>query len=81
MRETATQRRTRKEGNREKREHKAKLRKEKKAAKVKRQKEAEEKMRKIGERRNKNQPKILGWLKKKEGGSQRTPKGGRKGVG
>ena len=79
--ETAPQRRRRREQNREKREQKAKIRKEKEAAKAKKRKEAEEKLKKTGEMRTKNQPKILGWITKKVGRSQRTPKGGRKGVG
>ena len=36
---------------------------------------------KLGEKRTKNQPKILDWFRKQEGEQRRQPMGGRKGVG
>ena len=38
-------------------------------------------MRKKGEKLIKNQPKIVGWLKKNDSGQKKTHTGGKKGVG
>ena len=73
--------RIRKEENRSKRELKAKMRKEKATLKEKKRKEQEDTQRKKGERRTKNQPKILEWFGRKEGRQQKTHTGGKKGVG
>ena len=79
--DTARERRQRREQKREKREQKAKKRKEREDTKKKKRKEAEDKMKRVGELRTKNQPKILGWTVRQMGLSQRTPKGGKKGIG
>ena len=71
----------RKEEFRRKRELKAKEKKEKAALKEKKRKEREEALRRKGDRRTKNQPKILEWIRKKGGGQKKLPTGGRKGVG
>ena len=71
----------RKEDYRTKRELKAKVRKEKAALKEKERKEQEDMLRRKGERRTKNQPKILEWFRRKDGGQQKTRTGGKKGVG
>ena len=47
----------------------------------KKKKEQEEIMRKKGEKLIKNQPKIVEWLKKNDGGQRKTHTGGKKGVG
>ena len=74
-------RRKMKEESRLKGELKAKMRKEKAAMRKKKKKEQEENMRKKGEKLMKNQPKIVGWLQKNDGGQKRTHTGGKKGVG
>ena len=79
--DTAAQKRRRKEENQAKREQKAKARKEKQATKAKKAKEREESLRKKGERLTKNQPKIVGWFRKEGLGSRKTPAGGKTGVG
>ena len=73
--------RKRKEEFRRKMELKAKEKKEKAAQKEKNRKEREEAVRRKGEKRTKNQPKILEWFRKQEGEQKRNPMGGRKGVG
>ena len=73
--------RKRKEEYRKKRELKAKEKKEKVALAEKKRKELEDTLPRKGERRTKNQPKILEWFRKKEGGQQKPPIGGKKGVG
>ena len=73
--------RIRKEDFRRKMELKRKEKKEKAAQKEKKKKEREEAVRRKGEKRTKNQPKILDWFSKKEGEQRRQPMGGRKGVG
>ena len=73
--------RIRKEENRSKRELKAKMRKEKATLKEKKRKEQEDTQRKKGERRTKNQPKILEWFRRKEGEQRKAHTGGKKGVG
>ena len=73
--------RIRKEEYRTKRELKAKMRKEKATLKEKKRKEQEDTLRKKGERRTKNQPKILEWFRRKEGGQRKAHTGGKKGVG
>ena len=60
--------RIRKEEYNTKRELKAKMRKEKATLKEKKRKEQEDTLRKKGERRTINQPKILEWFRRKEGG-------------
>ena len=60
---------------------KAKMRKEKAAMRKKKKKEQEETMRKKGEKRTRNQPKIVKWLEKHDGGQRKTHPGGKKGVG
>ena len=57
------------------------MRKEKAALKEKERKEQEDMLRRKGERRTKNQPKILEWFRRKDGGQQKTRTGGKKGVG
>ena len=73
--------RKRKEDFRLKMELKRKEKKEKAAQKEKNRKEREEAVRRKGEKRTKNQPKILDWFRKQEGEQRRQPMGGRKGVG
>ena len=73
--------RARKEEYRRKVELKRKEKREKAAQKERKKKEREEAVRKKGEKRTKNQPKILDWFSKKEGEQRRQPMGGRKGVG
>ena len=73
--------RMRKEESRTKRELKAKMRKEKATMKRKKKKEQEERMQKKGEKRTKNQPKIVEWLRSDGGGQRRAHTGGKKGVG
>ena len=73
--------RKRKEEQRTKRELKAKLRKEKAALKEKKRKEQEDMLRRKGEKRTKNQPKILAWFRRKDEGQQKTRTGGKQGVG
>ena len=73
--------RKRKEDFRRKMELKRKEKKEKAAQKEKNRKEREEAVRRKGEKRTKNQPKILDWFRKQEGEKRRQPMGGRKGVG
>ena len=66
---------------REKRELRTKKRKEREENKKKKKKATEDRMKLLGELRTKNQPKILSWTVRQVGVSQRTPKGGRKGIG
>ena len=73
--------RKRKEEYRKKRELKAQMKKEKVALKEKKRKELEDTLRKKGERLTKNQPKILEWFRRKEGGQRKAHTGGKKGVG
>ena len=73
--------RKRKEDFRRKMELKKKEKKEKAAQREKNRKEKEEAVRRKGEKRTKNQPKILDWFRKQEGEQRRQPMGGRKGVG
>ena len=75
------EKRTKKEESRTKRELKAKMRKEKATMRKKKKKEQEETMRKKGEKRTRNQPKIVKWLEKHDGGQRKTHPGGKKGVG
>ena len=70
--------RKRKEEYRKKRELKAQMKKEKVALKEKKRKEMEDTLRKKGERKTKNQPKILEWFKRKRGGQQKSHTGGKK---
>ena len=73
--------RKRKEDYRTKRELKAKMRKEKAALKEKKRKEQEDMLRRKGEKRTKNQPKILEWFRRKDEGQKKTRTGGKQGVG
>ena len=73
--------RTRKEEYRQKVELRRKEKKEKAAQKEKKKKEREETLRRKGEKKTKNQPKILVWLSKKDAEQRGQPVGGRKGVG
>ena len=73
--------RIRKEEYRTKRELKAKMRKEKATLKEKKRKEQEDTLRKKGERRTKDQPKLLEWFRRKEGEQRKAHTGGKKGVG
>ena len=73
--------RLRKEENRTKREQKAKVRKEKAMMRAKKKKEQEEILRQKGERLTKNQPKIVEWFRKEEGGPRKAHAGGKTGVG
>ena len=73
--------RARKEEYRRKIELKRKEKKEKAAQKEKKKREREEAVRRKGEKRTKNQPKILDWFRKKDVEQRREPMGGRKGVG
>ena len=57
------------------------MRKEKATMRKKKKKEQEEIMRRRGERLIKNQPKIVEWLKKNDGGQRKDHTGGKKGVG
>ena len=70
-----------KEESRTKRELKAKMRKEKATMRKKKKKEQEEIMRKKGERLTRNQPKIVEWLGRNDGGQRQAHTGGKKGVG
>ena len=65
----------RKEEFRRKRELKAKEKKEKAALKEKKRKEREEALRRKGDRRTKNQPKILEWIGRREGDKRNSPQG------
>ena len=47
----------------------------------KKKKEQEDIMQRRGERMTKNQPKIVEWLKKNDGGQRKAHTGGKKGVG
>ena len=73
--------RTRKEEYRRKAELRRKEKKEKAAQQEKKKKEREEALRRKGENKTKNQPKILVWFSKKDVEQQGQPVGGRKGVG
>ena len=73
--------RSRKEEYRTKRELKAKVRKEKAIMRAKKKKEQEEILRKKGERLTKNQPKIVEWFRRDEGGQRKAHAGGKTGVG
>ena len=73
--------RIRKEEYRTKRELRAKMRKEKATMKKKKKKEQEETIRKKGERLTKNQPKIVEWFRRDDGGQRKAHTGGKKGVG
>ena len=73
--------RLRKEEYRTKRKLKAKMRKEKAIMKEKKKKEQEETLRKKGERLTKNQPKIVEWFRRDEGGQRKAHAGGKTGVG
>ena len=75
------EKRTKKEESRTKRELKAKMRKEKATMRKKKKKEQEDIMQRRGERMTKNQPKIVEWLKKNDGGQRKAHTGGKKGVG
>ena len=70
-----------KEEKRTKMEIKAKVRKEKKILRKRKRKEREDQLKKKGERRTKNQPKILKWMTTEDRRRGKTQKGGRKGIG
>ena len=59
----------------------AKIRKEKAALKEMKRKGQEDMLRRKGEKRTKNQPKILEWFRRKDEGQQKTRTGGKQGVG
>ena len=71
----------RQEENRIKREQRAKVRKEKETMRAKKKKEREEILRKKGERLTRNQPKIVEWFRRDEGGQRKAHAGGKTGVG
>ena len=71
----------RKEEYRRRAELRKKEKKEKAAEKEKKKKEREETLRRKGENKTKNQPKISIWLRKGDGGKRGQPVGGKKGVG
>ena len=73
--------RKRKEEYRRKAELRKKEKKEKAAEKEKKRKEREEALRRKGEKKTKNQPKISIWFRKGDGGQRGQPVGGRQGVG
>ena len=73
--------RRRKEEYRKKAELRAKEKKEKAAEREKKRKERQETMRRRGEVKTKNQPKILTWLRVGNGGKRGQPVGGKTGVG
>ena len=73
--------RTRKEEYRRKAELRRKEKKEKAAEKEKKKKEREEALKRKGEKKTKNQPKISIWFRKKDAERRGQPVGGRQGVG